>query len=202
VTDRLRAEAMSRRLTRTATRLGVDAAGLDVMRRAFELAMAPRFRDGLEDHHPDYLHTARTALILMDDARIADPCVLAAALVTETRDESLMLDAAALVELGPAAALAESVPQPRLAGEGIAEGLVVAAREARLIAVAERLDHARHLHLRGREEWPAYHALTRRVYVPVAERTHPALAGRITWWCTTFETRFLTPGRDAGVARL
>jgi hypothetical protein len=200
VTDRLRAEAMWRRLARTAGRLGVDPAGLDLVRRAFQVGMGPRFHRELDDHHPDYLHPSRTALILMDDARVADARVLAAALVTETRDESLAPAPDALRELGPAAALAESVPHPGQEGAGLVEALVASPLEARLVAVAERLDHARHLHLRRQEEWLPYHALTRDVYAPIADRTHPALAGRIAWWCTTFDERFLGPDRRAGVA--
>jgi hypothetical protein len=202
VIDRLRAEAMARRLLRTAARLGADAAGLDLIRRAFEVGMAPRFSKQLDDHHPDYLHPSRTALILMDDARVADPLVLAAALVTETRDASLGPDPAAVLQLGPAANVAATVPQPLGDRPELVEALVGAPAEARLVAVAERLDHARHLHLRDREEWVPYHALTREVYSPIADRTDPALAGRIAWWCTTFEERFLKPDQGAGVARI
>jgi (p)ppGpp synthase/HD superfamily hydrolase len=189
VTDRIRAEAMRRRIVRTASRLGVDEGGVELLRRAFELGMAPRFARDLDDHHPDYLHPSRTALILMDDARVSDAPVLAAALVMETRDPSLRAEASALRGLGAVAALAEAVPVPK--DIGLVEALLSASLDARMVAIAERLDHARHLHLRPREEWPAYHALTRDTYAPIAERTHPVLAGRITWWCTTFATRFL-----------
>lgn len=202
VTDRLRVEAMWRRLRRTAGRLGVDAAGLDLMSRAFEAGMDPRFRMELDDHHPDTLHPARTALILMDDAGVADPDVLAAALVTETRDASLRPDEGALERLGRAGALATAVPRSDREGTALLEALVGASEEVRLAAVAERLDHARHLHQREHGEWRRYHALTRDVYAPIAERTHAALAGRIAWWCTTFEQRFLRPGSGSGVACL
>ncbi len=180
---------MARRLARTATRLGIEPTGLDLIRRAFEIGMGPRFARGLEDHHPDYLHPSRTALILMDDARVADATVLATALVTETRDPMLRPPPDELEALDRVVRLLASVPDPE--EEGLAERLVSASMDARLVAVAERLDHARHLHLRDRQEWAGYHAVTCGTFAPVADRTHPALAGRITWWCTTFEERFL-----------
>jgi hypothetical protein len=190
VTLGLRAEAMGRRLLRTARRLGLDDGSQDVIMRAFELGMAPRLT--LDDHHPDHLHPARSALILMDDAAVQDPATLAAALVTETRDASFAIDPARLTDLGPAvAAVAGEVPGPDTTAERLLESLVAASREARLVAVAERLDHARHLHLRGREEWQAYHATTCSAYAAIADRTDPTLAGRLAWWCTTFSQRFL-----------
>lgn len=158
--------------------------------RAFDLGMEPRV--ALDDHHPDHLHPARTALILMDDAAVRDPVTLAAALVTETRDPALAIDPARVRALGTAvAAVAGDVPGPDTAAERLLESLVGASRDARLVAVAERLDHARHLHLRNRAEWQEYHATTCSAYAPVADRTHPALAGRMAWWCTTFRQRFL-----------
>jgi hypothetical protein len=192
VIDGLRAEAMGRRLQRTAGRLGIDDSGRDAMMRAFEIGMQPRLARELDDHHPDYLHPARTALILMDDAAVADPVTLAAALVTETRDPTLGPDPRRLAGLEAAvAAVAAEVPGPGTAADRLLEVLVGASREARLVAVAERLDHARHLHLRSETEWIGYHAATCAMYSPVADRTHPALASRLRWWCTTFQQRFL-----------
>jgi hypothetical protein len=192
VTGRGRAEAMGRRISRTAGRLGVDSAGLDFLRRAFEIGMAPRFDRAFDDHHPDYLHPARTALILMDDARIDDTVTLATALVTETRDPTLRPEPRALVEIPRVADLLAGVPDPA-ADETLAEALLGAPRGACMVALAERLDHARHLHLRERPEWGPYHELTRRIYAPIADRTHPTLGGRLAWWCATFEERFLAP---------
>jgi hypothetical protein len=192
VNQHLRAEAMSRRLQRTATRLAMDTGGRDLLARAFDAAMAPRFLRNLPDHHPDYLHTARTALILMDDARIADAVTLATALVTETRDPSLSPATEHLARLGsPVRAVLREIPIPGHADEPVLEALLAASHPARLVAVAERLDHARHLHLRNTEEWGEYFALTRDDYLPIALRTHPSLASRLEWWCETFERRFL-----------
>lgn len=192
MTDGLRAEAMARRLLRTAGRLGIEQDGRDIMLRAFDIGMAPRLAAALDDHHPDYLHPARTALILMDDAAIDDPVTLAAALITETRDLTFAPEPRRRADLGPAIlAVSDAVPGPDAPGDRLLELLVGAAPEARLVAVAERLDHARHLHLRPDREWVPYHATTCRVYSPVADRTHAALAGRLAWWCTTFQQRFL-----------
>jgi (p)ppGpp synthase/HD superfamily hydrolase len=185
---------MARRLLRTAGRLGVDAAGQELLGQAFEVGMGPRFARGLDDHHPDYLHPARTALILMDDARVDRAVPLAAALVVETRDPTLRPGPAGLASLGPAVvALAEAVPAGSET-DTLMERLVTAEEPARLVALAERLDHARHLHLRERDEWAAYHATTCEVYAPVARRTNAALAGRLAWWCATFRQRFLEGG--------
>jgi hypothetical protein len=191
VTGTRRAEAMARRLLRTASRLGVDPRGLDLLRGAFQVGMAPRHAAALDDHHPDFLHPARTALILMDDVRVATAGVLAAALVTETRDPTLRPHPRHGRTLGAAWELAAEVPDPHDVPDRLLEALVTASHDARLVAGAERLDHARHLHLRSRAEWEPYHTLTRDVYTPVAHRTSPALAGRLTWWCATFQERFL-----------
>lgn len=192
MTERLRAEAMGRRLARTAGRLGIDDEGRRRLLDAYAVGMEPRFRRGFPDHHPDYLHPARTALILMDDARVADPVTLAAALLLETRDPDLRPDPAAVETLDAAvAALLARVPAPHGDPDRLVETLVVETTAVRMLALAERLDHARHLHLRDRSEWAPYHALTCGAYAPVARRTHPALAGRIDWWCATFEERYL-----------
>jgi (p)ppGpp synthase/HD superfamily hydrolase len=187
-----RAEAMVRRVLRTADRLGLNEQGRALLQRAFDLGMAPRLALDLDDHHPDYLHPSRTALILMVDGKIADPVILAAALVTDTRDQAFQIDVEALRGIDPAVArLASEIPDPDRAGDTLLESLVAGSFEAAVVAVAERLDHARHLHLRDAGEWSAYHATTCAVYAPLARRTDPVLAGRMEWWCTTFQQRFL-----------
>ena len=80
-----RARAMAARLADTAARLGVDRDGRDLIARAFEAGMAPRIDAGLDDHHPDFLHTARTALILMDDTGAADPVTIQLKWVTQAQ---------------------------------------------------------------------------------------------------------------------
>jgi len=192
VTEHGRADAMKRRLARTAGRLGVPEDGVDLVMAAFDLGMAPRLAAALDDHHPDYLHPSRTALILMDDAHVTEPRVIAAALVTETRTPDLAVPAVALKRLGAGVvAIVTEVPVHDSQGESLTEWLVGASLDARLVAVAERLDHARHLHLRDRDEWGPYHRITCETYSAVADRTEATLAGRIAWWCTTFKKRFM-----------
>ncbi len=190
-----RAEAMARRLDRTAARLGMTPADRDLIGRAFRLAMGPRRERITSDHHPDYLHPARTALILMDDVRLAHAETLATALFTETRDPGLAVDAGAVERIseGVARELAR-IPIPDLAGDTLLETLLALPEDTLRVAAAERLDHARHLHLRDRTEWDDYHETTCHIYVPVARRTEPVLAGRLEWWCTTFTERFLDTG--------
>lgn len=187
-----RAEAMARRLARTARRLGIPDDRWPGLRAAFDIGMKRRLARELDDHHPDYLHPSRTALILMDDAAITDLPTLAAALVTETRDPGLAPAVGELEALGgEAAAVAAGVPRPERDGDRLLETLLAAPRAAQLVALAERLDHARHLHLRPRREWVEYHEVTRAIYAPVAGRVDPALMARLGWWCTTFRRRFL-----------
>lgn len=187
-----RAEAMSRRLDRTARRLGVPDDGRRLILDAFSAAMEPRRDRIADDHHPDYLHPARTALILMDDAGESDPAVLAMAILCETRDPSLA--AATGVIEGISRTVAEGlggIPRPSHEEEPLIESLLALSAGQSRVAVAERLDHARHLHLREREEWPPYHATTCAVYAPVAGRVHPTLGERFDWWCSTFRQRLL-----------
>lgn len=187
-----RAEAMARRLGRTASRLGMDAAARERLDLAFRAAMEPRRARLEDDHHPDYLHPARTALILMDDCHVASADVLTVALFAETRDRSLSASVDAVERISPAAVAALArLPVPAVEEERLLESLLALAPEEAAVAAAERLDHARHLHLRGREEWPAYHATTCSVYAPVATRADARLARRLESWCSMFRRRFL-----------
>lgn len=187
-----RAEAMSRRLDRTARRLGVPDDERRLILDAFSAAMQPRRDRIADDHHPDYLHPARTALILMDDARESDPTVLAMALFCETRDPSLAASIGAIERISRAVAEGlAGIPLPSHGGEPLIESLLALSPGQSRVAVAERLDHARHLHLRDREEWAVYHATTCAVYARVAGRVHATLGERLDWWCSTFRRQFL-----------
>lgn len=186
---------MARRIARTAQRLGVPPDGEALLLQAFHAAMEPRRARLDDDHHPDYLHPARTALILMDDVRQSDPLVLATAVLVETRDPSLSADARAVERVSPAvAAELARIPVPQREGESLLETLLILPPAPALVAAAERLDHARHLHLREREEWGPYHATTCGVYAPVAGRVHEELGQRLEWWCSSFRRRFLDGG--------
>ncbi len=192
MTEPHRAEAMARRLARTARRLGLDAAGAELVLRAYRAAMEPRLDRIREDHHPDYLHPARTALILMDDAGVADPRLLAAALLTETRDPSLAATPETIAALDPdVATLVDRVPLPGNEAERLMETLLALPPGPIRLAAAERLDHARHLHLRDRAEWDPYHSVTLEVYAPVTARVDATLGARLDWWCDMFARRFL-----------
>lgn len=187
-----RAEAMGRRLVRTARRLGMDAAGRRLLEDGFRMAMEPRRTRIVEDHHPDYLHPARTVLILMDDAGVDDPRVLTSALFVETRDPAFAVPDATVAALNTEVAERRArVPVPEEAGDRLLETLLAADPDTARIAAAERLDHARHLHLRAEGEWLPYHQLTCRTYGPVAERTCAPLGRRLEWWCAAFQRRFL-----------
>jgi (p)ppGpp synthase/HD superfamily hydrolase len=189
----LRAEAMARRIARAAERAGLAEAERSLLDRAFRLAMEPRRRRLADDHDPDFLHPGRTVLILLEDVGCRDPLILAAAAVCETLRPELAAPAAAIRDaLGLAVhSLVAGVPVPDFAGDELLEQLVVGDHAARLIALAERLDHARHLHLRPQAEWAAFHGVTCEVYLPVALRTDPTLARRFRWWSAMFERRYL-----------
>jgi (p)ppGpp synthase/HD superfamily hydrolase len=184
---------MARRLDRTAVRLGIDPSGTRLLVDAFRSAMEPRRHRIREDHHPDYLHPARSMLILMDDAALADADLLAVAAFVETRDRVLAAPEEAMDRVHPS--LAERVamiPLPDRAGDRLLEHLLALPDGLAQVALAERLDHARHLHLRDRAEWVPYHALTCETYAPLAARVHETLASRLDWWCATFRDRFLS----------
>ncbi|MFO7260799.1 MAG: HD domain-containing protein [bacterium] len=188
-----RARAMAERIAGEAEHAGLAPAELELVRRAFELAMQPRIERIADDHAPEFLHPARTVLILLEDAGCRDATTLAAGALCETAHLDFAVPRTRIeAVLGPSVrALVDMVPVPAEAGEELLERLVTAGRDARLVALAERLDHARHLHLRPAPEWPAFHALTCEVYLPVAGRTDPVLERRFRWWCGMFTRRYL-----------
>lgn len=230
-----RAGAMAARVADTARRAGVSEVGVRSIVAALDAAMRPRSERLDNDHHPDYLHPARTVLILLEDVGVVDPAALSAAALAETLRPELAVkvltepragsrapsvaEAAAtsrdrpVREAGagpdgsagradtsslPPGSLAPGtldilaeVPCPRTDPDTLLERLVTAPEPARLVALAERLDHARHLHLGDRAAWAGVHRETCEIYLPVAERTHDVLARRLRWWCGTFAERFL-----------
>jgi hypothetical protein len=131
-------------------------------------------RAGLDDHHPWLLHPARTALILLDDCAEVTESILEMAvgvdsMVSEWHDRA-----------GPAAAV--PVPASPEESERLLERLVAAPRRIRLVACAERLDHARHLHMVPHPAPAEFRAQIESTYLPVAERTEPMLARRLDRW--------------------
>jgi len=187
-----RAGAMAARIETAATEAGTGPAAAAAVVAAFLAAMRPR-RERLDDEHdPDFLHPGRTVLILLEDLGITDPAVLAAGALTETLRPELAPRPGDVTAAAPdAQQLLAEIPVPATAGDELLERLVAAPLAVRCIALAERLDHARHLHLRPAAEWAPLHHETCTIYRPVAERTHPVLARRFRWWCETFRRRFL-----------
>lgn len=189
-----RATAMAERLLKTARELGIGEAGIERILDAHETAMRPRERLLDSDHHPDYLHPGRTALILMLDTEIRDPVLIAAGALLETMRPELAAD---VVDDDVRTLLAE-IPSPTRDGELLTEALLLAEPEVCTVALAERLDQVRHLHLRPREEWEPTHRMAEDVYLPIAVRTESTMARRYRWWCRTFRERFLGGARSEG----
>lgn len=187
-----RAAAMAERLATAALRAGVDDGGVAEILGAYEAAMRPRVELLADEHHIDYLHPGRTALILLEDIELREPRLIAAGALVESLHPELR---SAGVE-GVAAELAAMVPTPHSEGERLLEELVIATDEVRVIALAEWLDQVRRLHLREQSLWEPLHHLTTEVYLPVARRTEPTMARRFQWWCGTFQERFLNGWDD------
>ena len=191
-----RADAMGERVVRTARDTGPTDTALPLLARAYQLAMEPRLRLGIDDHDPDFLHPGRTALILLLDTQETRPGVLAAAMLTETGRSDLRVDPSR-IELALGGAFGADVRErvaavPPTTADDLAERLVLAADDVQLVALAERLDYLRHAHLWSDvERRRAAHALATEVYAGLAHRVHPALARRYDAWCGMFERKYL-----------
>lgn len=186
-----RGAAMAASIARAARSVRMSEDGIRGLSRAHALAMEPRVAALDDDHHPLFLHPGRTVLILIRDVGCADPRMLAAAALVESEDAELRTDAAVIrASLGDEVAeLVQRVPFART--ESLAEVLVTAPDSVRLVALAERLDHLRHAHLRdAAREWRTLvHAEAEAVYLPVAMRTHSRLTERYQHWCQAFARR-------------
>ena len=187
---------MGDRVVRTAREIGTADAALPLLARAYQLAMEPRLRLGIDDHDPDFLHPGRTALILLLDTQETRPGVLASAMLTETGRSDLRVDAAriepALGGVFGAEVRERVAAVPLTSDDDLGERLVLAAEDVQLVALAERLDYLRHAHLWSDvERRRAAHALAIQVYAGLAQRVHPALARRYDAWCGIFERKYL-----------
>ena len=192
MTGQDRGAAMAATIVRTSRSHGLCAEDVDLVSRAHALAMVPRVASLEDDHHPLYLHPGRTVLVLLRDAGTVDPAILAAAALVESEDAEFRVGVDAVESEMGRTVLELVTAVPQAGSEALAEDLVTAARGVRLIAVAERLDHLRHAHLREDQEWRGrVHAEAVAVYQPIAERTDERLAGRYRHWRRTFERRFL-----------
>lgn len=183
---------MAAALARTARQFGVAQDGIVRLSTAHALAMVPRVEALDNQRHPVYLHPGHTALVLLRDVGLRDPVALCASTLTESEDDALRISLELVRrEVGmDVADLVAAVPMPRR--EALAEELVVAPERVRLVALAERLDHLRHAHMRkdvSRSWRRAIHEEAMRVYLPVAERTHAKLAARYRHWGKAFARR-------------
>jgi hypothetical protein len=179
---------MGEKLAVYAARAGVDDVGL--VTDAYHLALQPRLILLPDAFHFDMLHPARTALILIEHAQCRASAVLAAAEMTETFAPELRVPVEEIAVLGDdVARLAGAIPDPRADADALVEKLVTADENVALIAVAERLDHARHLHMRPETVWRTYYAETVAVYLPLAERLNAELFARFARWARSFQRR-------------
>ena len=187
--DADRAALMAGSVARAARAAGLDDEGFELLARAHALAMSPRISALADDHHPAFLHPGRAILLLLRDVGPLPVTTLAAAAVHETVDEELRVSEAGVrAELGDGVAdLVASLPRP--AGDELTERLVTLGEQARLAALAERLDQLRHAHLRPDRDWRAAWQEAGAVWLPVAERTHARLADRFRAWHRAYGRR-------------
>jgi hypothetical protein len=187
---RLRTAAMVERVALEAT-AALGAGPAAVVRDAVEAAL--QHRDGRldDDHDPRLLHPARSILILLSDTDCRCAGVLAAAAFVESVDRELAASPQALLRCAgrDAMAIAAAAPLPGDDDEMLLERLVSSGEAAALVALAERLDQARHLHLRPELPWLSFHEGIERVYVPAARRLSLPLARRFERWAEAFRRR-------------
>lgn len=188
MTVRPRAQAMLERVTIEA-RAALGDHDAAIVRGALSESLAFRDARVSDDHDPRYLHTARTIRIMIADGGCRSVDALAAAAFVDTLDPELTPPAPA----APLRALATAVPQPDAARDELLERLVSAEDDVCLIAVAERLDHARHLHLRSGPPWRPFHDQIRAAYIPAARRCSARIARRLERWADAFERRLILP---------
>lgn len=182
---------MARSLATAARRHGSSDADVGALGRAFALAMGPRMERIEDDHHPAYLHPGRSPLLLLRDVGDVDVSILVVAAIHESIDGEVRVRPGDIEEtLGPAALRAvESIPRP--GDERLAERLITLGPGVSLAALAERLDHLRHLHLREDlvDLWAETHREVLRAWLPFAQRVDRQLAVRYAHWARTFVKR-------------
>lgn len=182
---------MARSLATAVRGVGCSETEVGAVARALSLAMEPRLATLDDDHHPAYLHPGRSALILLQDVGKVDVAVLVVAVIHESADSALRVSARRVQqELGGAAVDAvRAIPLP--GDERLIERLVTLGPGTGLAALAERLDHLRHLHVREdlMDTWADAYEEVSRAWLPFAQRTHPRLATRYGHWARTFVKR-------------
>lgn len=186
-----RAAEMARSLASAAKGVGLPPGEVATLDRAHLLAMEPRVAQIEDDHHPAYLHPGRSALILMHDVGKVDVTVLVLATLHESRDMGLRVPSGQ-VESEVGAAAVEALRAIPIAGdERLVEHLVTLGPGSALVALAERLDHLRHLHMREdlMHLWADVHDEVVQAWLPFAARTNSTLARRYAHWVRTFVKR-------------
>jgi hypothetical protein len=184
---------MADRLIAACLRMGMNPADARDLGLLFSNVISFRAPVMAGEEDVDYLHPARTALILMHDTGVADRATLGAGMALDSLYPDRTPHPEVLIEWGElgAAALLGELPGARVSREERIEALVIASENTRLAAIAERLDHARHLHLTPPESWAAFHDDVTRVYLPLAARTHAVLERRFSAWSERFAARYL-----------
>jgi hypothetical protein len=185
-----RADAMARSVVAAVRSAGYPPEDLIRVGRAIDTAMAPRLEMLSDDHHPAFLHPARSVLVLVRDVGAVPGETLVVAALLETEDAELRVPTDEVARFGaPTRENLSALPPPGDAR--LAERLVGLPHELALAALAERLDHLRHLHLRDdlRRDWRGRHREVVEVWLPFAERTEPRLATRFAHWERTFGRR-------------
>lgn len=164
---------------------------IDAVTRVHALAMGPRIEHIDDDHHPAWLHPGRSAMILLHDVERVDSIVLIIAALHESVDASLRVPGEQIRAAVGSHALEALQSLPRPGDERLVERLLLLGPGLALAALAERLDHVRHLHLREDliDTWADIHAETSEAWLPFAARTDPTLARRYAHWVRTFAKR-------------
>jgi len=191
-----RARFMEARLARELKERGVQPADVLELTRLHARVMTP-FHDAFsDDHHPVYLHPARSALVMLIETPERDVAALALALVVDSeRILNTGTVSAPVIPNHAAEALRDSPAVwsdevlkigSRLDAPGSPtrlESLVVESDPFRAALLAERLDHLRHLHLwRGSEAVARAADEVQAVDLPAAGRAHPRLAQLLRGW--------------------
>lgn len=206
-----RHRSMGERVLREARTRGVPGPGTARLERGLDLAMAPRLALLADDHDPRLLHPGRTVILLLQDTPERDPLVLTAAALLESDDGGLRVSYEAIQNVAgqEVASIIDRIPVPSGGGpvdpEGspetghrddtrhlLLEALLDLPVPLARVALAERLDHLRHLHLEGdMGRRRRLHREAEEVYAPLAPRVDPVLGRRYEWWCRMFARRHL-----------
>ena len=185
-----RTETMAVKLAAYARRVGIVP---DVLVAAYWMSVERRMKVLHDVFHPELLHPARTVLILIEDAGCTDDVLLTAGALTDSEYGGMQpSDREIRSAFGDRVAeLVTSVPRPGEFREGLLEALVIAPHDVGLIAVAERLDHARHLHFREEALWRPFFSQISDAYLPFSARVSDPLQVRLERWSGAFEKRLL-----------